>query len=206
MAAINKYNKLPHVRALLCAGLAYARPWAGRFSSMRLNMRNILFLWFIIFSTSCLAEFNELVVASQNGDLGKVKQLLEKGYDPNCCADYEPLLASSIMGHTEIAKLLIEHGAVIKKHYVFSAIINDYIELVRLFISKGAQIPVFETDTSVPVLYYPASKGSLDMVKLLIENGLKPTEKDDQGLDVMSKMNAYLQKLETVLEYLKSKS
>jgi ankyrin repeat protein len=173
---------------------------------MRLNMRNILFLWLIIFSTSCLAEFNELVVASQNGDVGKIKQLLKKGYDPNCCADYEPLAAASLMGHTEIVELLIDNGAIIKDLYVISAIVNGRIDLVKLFIAKGAKLPVFEPETSKPVLYYPASQANLEMVKLLVEHGYKPTEQDNQGTSVVIKTEKYLNKLETVLEYLKSKS
>ena len=61
-----------------------------------------------------LNESNKKIDAVQNGDIDRVRELLDSGVNPNIrqyFSDDSPLISASFDGHTEIVKLLLERGA-----------------------------------------------------------------------------------------------
>ena len=95
-------------------------------------------------------EASALHVAVQNGRLHVVKMFLSLGLDPNriCESKGTPLLCAAIMGHAEIAKILIESGANARLRnlqngttplYVASQ--NGHVEVVRVLLNIGKADP-----------------------------------------------------------------
>jgi len=70
----------------------------------------------------------QLLDTSKNGDVNKVKELLDKGADKEAKDKYgwTPLIYASWYGHTEIVKLLLEYGTDIKVYNNVNKTCLDY--------------------------------------------------------------------------------
>ena len=121
---------------------------------------------------------SDLIVASSEGDIGKVRTLLTKGVDPNTrdSSGMSALEVAAQSGHVEIAKVLVLFGAEVN--------------------AKGL--------LGATPLMLAAGRGHLEIVKLLVASGADVHAKSDIGNTAL-KM-AEISKHAAVIEFLKSTS
>ena len=126
------------------------------------------------FRTSSEAEI-ELVAAVRDGDLAKVRELLELGTNPNRAISHASALAHAAgEGHADVVALLLDGGADIEGGNGLSPLASSARkgrdEIVRLLIERGADI---EGDTDGPgtALFQASDQGHLTTVRLLLELG-----------------------------------
>jgi len=136
-----------------------------------------VFLLLLIIAIPALAE--EIHDAAQQGDLVKIKSLLEKSpglLEARSENEKTPLHFAAQGGHKEIVELLLENGADVNAknialetplHY---ATAMGYKEIVDLLISEGAVLNSGTTNGSTP-LHYSANIGNSEIIKVLIEKG-----------------------------------
>jgi ankyrin repeat protein len=113
--------------------------------------------------------------AVRKNALTVVPLLLEKDVNIEAC---EPLLCAAEMGHTNIAKMLIEKGADLASRTdthtspLLKAAEAGHADMVRLLVSKGA--PLEETAGSykrLTALHYAVDGNHVDCVRVLVECG-----------------------------------
>lgn len=110
-----------------------------------------------------------------------VSCLLDNGADANLCSYtngvYETAFhAACVEGHLEIAKLLVEHGAIvnadprIRSSSVLGAVCRKgYLGVILLLLENGAKIN--EGYPAGLALHEACEAGNIDVVRLLIERG-----------------------------------
>ena len=133
--------------------------------------------------------------AAANGDLEKVKNLIDKGTDVNAQdKDWAtPLHRAAENGHREVAELLIAAGANVNAktrtawtplHYALS---EGHEDVAELLIAKGAEMNA-RSDPGWTPLHYAVSGGHVAVVELLVSKGadMNAVEKyaGDTPLDV----------------------
>ena len=96
-----------------------------------------------------------------------------------------PLHAAATNNHEEIARFLLDEGAVIEaKCWRFSstpldtAAIDGSPDVLQLLISRGANV---DTDRSFPPLHYVAGAGFASLVDLMLAKGAPVNEADTNG-------------------------
>ena len=124
----------------------------------------------------------------QDGDLHRVKLILEKGAEVDqVCTDsgVTPLYVAAQNGHLEIVKLLLANHAnadfVSTKKGVtplFIAAQNGHLEIVKLLLANHANVDQARHDIGITPLYIAAEKGHLEIVKLLLANHADVDRKD----------------------------
>jgi ankyrin repeat protein len=126
------------------------------------------------------------------GNLDLAKLLVQKGaaVDQQDTSGRTPLLWTLFNSRrqvAEMAKLFIHNGAdvnVMDKHGrtpLKCAVEKGYLELVKLLISKGADINQEEIATGRSLLHIAAIRGFRDITELLIKKGLPVNKKDNFG-------------------------
>lgn len=93
-----------------------------------------------------------IVVAAEQGDLAKVKTLLDQGADVEAVTveSETPLMAASAKGHKEVAALLLQRGAKINRQSkttpyhtaLFCAVVNQREDMVAFLLAQGGDISV----------------------------------------------------------------
>lgn len=78
-----------------------------------------------------------LLVSCEHGHIEIVKFLLEKG--AHIYFD-SPLYEAACLGHTKIVELLLDYGATITDLALKGAFLKDHADIVKLLISRGANI------------------------------------------------------------------
>jgi len=158
-----------------------------------MRIRLIVFgalLALLVGGTAWTAEIHE---AALNGDLAKVKELIQK--DPSLLTskgrnDKVPLHWAAQGGHLEIVKLLVEKGAPVNVmnianetplHYAAG---GGYKEVVIYLISKGADLNALNVQSQTPVSY-AARSDRTDLVKLFVEKGADVMVKDKHGATLL---------------------
>ena len=89
---------------------------------------------------------NQLLEASEKGDINMVKQLIREGADVNNANNYgyTPLMWANTRGHLEIVKYLMEQGANVNQADIdgWTPLIwasrNGHLEIVKYLVSQGA--------------------------------------------------------------------
>ena len=79
-----------------------------------------------------------LVIASEKGNLGIVKYLLEHGADN---INYALRMASK-RGYSEIVNCLLKNGSGYINEALLDAIINENLELVKYLVEHGADVNI----------------------------------------------------------------
>ena len=135
----------------------------------------------------------EIHDAARQGDLAKVKALLDK--DPKLVNERDfyqltPLFHAVPKGHLEMCKLLIEKGADVKATDdidatpLHNAAALGHIEICKLLLDKGADVNARDKWGVTP-LHLAASNGHLPVCELLIARGADAKAADNNGLTVL---------------------
>ncbi|MCZ0933384.1 MAG: ankyrin repeat domain-containing protein [Oligoflexia bacterium] len=155
-------------------------------------------------------NLTELHKASYKGDLNKVSQLIQQGYDirsKTAVFKFTPFHMSIFKGHTEVANFLLSKVAKIDEGSNFNqtplhwAAFMGELESVKFLIKKGANLEKL-SEHGWTALHYASTMGNLDIVQLLIQNGVQKNRKTSQGQT--AKDLAHSNKKEDVARYLSS--
>jgi ankyrin repeat protein len=123
-----------------------------------------------------------------NGDVKRVKEMLEKGADPNARDEYDNTLLhlAASWGHVGIVKLLLGHGANLNAQNKYGrtplhkAAYWNHVDVVRLLLEHGANPNVQDIDGWTP-LHDAAIWSHVEIVKLLLEHGANPNTQTIRG-------------------------
>jgi ankyrin repeat protein len=124
-------------------------------------MRNVLLIIsFIVLATSfAFGQTAEIHKAAYNGDMGKVRELLKKGVNPDERDSYggTALHAAMFQKNMEIVKLLLEHGFDVnaigpQNGYtpLHDAVWADNLEAVKILLDNGAGTNIKGKDGLTP--------------------------------------------------------
>lgn len=122
-----------------------------------------------------------VLIAATVGDIGRVRELLKGDSSRANALDpcyRRPLSGAAGKGHTEIVRLLLEHGADPNAKEAIcqgglalhSAAWKGYPEIVRLLLEYGA-VPEHWVDSSGDALYAAYHNGHQDILQLLYAHG-----------------------------------
>lgn len=124
--------------------------------------------------------FTALGLGSFFGHLSLVKQLLDKGANPNIASNNQfkvaPIHSACAISHFDIAKLLIEHGADINTKQMHgvtplhSAAHNGQEKLAKFLIDNGADINAKMDNGNTP-LFMANEKNFQEIAELVIKHG-----------------------------------
>ena len=133
--------------------------------------------------------FNSLFVAAQHGHIEIVELLIKHGADVNISNDQSntPLWIASLRGYSEVVKCLIESNKVIYYNRcgtqtassLYVAAQNNHWKCVELLLKSGKCDINLDHNGATP-LWKAALEGSIQTLKLLVENGANVEQSDNQ--------------------------
>ena len=121
---------------------------------------------------------NQLYIACSNGQIDRVRELLDEGVDINAKDNLgnSPLICACANGHVDVATLLLDRDALIDEKS------NDYNDTAlhcaarndeMLLISRGAD-PMAVNNFNNTALHFAACNDNMDICELLISIGADP--------------------------------
>ena len=130
-----------------------------------------------------------LLQALWNEDIGRVKDLLGKGADPNAqtSCGTRPLLVAAKKENTEIVKILVENGAKVDDKDkngltpLMSAASVGKAKNVEVLIAAAADLNA-KDNKGITALMWATVKGFADIVEILLRNGADVNAKTAEGL------------------------
>ncbi|MCY4321505.1 MAG: ankyrin repeat domain-containing protein [Bdellovibrionaceae bacterium] len=134
-------------------------------------------------------NLTELHKAVFDGDFNRANQLIQQGYNIHTKTSvfkFTPFHMSIFQGHTDLADLLLFHGAKINEISNFNqtplhwAAFMGKTNSVNFLISKRADLEKL-SEQGMTALHYAAIKGNLKIVKALVQNGAKIYIRTNQG-------------------------
>src|SRR5689334_18021896 len=134
----------------------------------------------ILVLLGCRGAFgNSLQDAIRNGDTVQVRALVDSGTDLNAndSLGATPLHDAVWSNRLEIVRFLLDRGAAIDARHsdggstpLHYAVIRDDLPIAQLLIARGADVNATYR-SGVTALQLAASRGNLEMVRLLIDSG-----------------------------------
>ena len=121
------------------------------------------------------------------GDVKLLKRSLKDGGNVNKQFRKWPPLRWAIQeGHLNIIKVLVDHGANIKKRYsdgctpLEQAVCEEHTSVIKYLINCGVDVNQKSSNNGT-ALHMACAYGQLEMAKLLIKNGADPKRRDNDG-------------------------
>ncbi|EET90085.1 MAG: ankyrin repeat domain-containing protein [Candidatus Micrarchaeales archaeon] len=148
---------------------------------------------------------DDLLYEAKEGNIDKVKKLLERGADVNKQGEdgWTALIWAANRRHPDVVKLLVEHGALVdvKTDNGRTALMeisdNAYdvgaaMEIISFLVKNKAEIDMRDKDGST-ALMLAASQNDFKVVELLVKLGADLTIKDNNGetAAMQAKRNGY---------------
>ena len=153
-----------------------------------------------------------LMLASSNGDLDMVKDLIRRGADRNmrtkgdwCISDNYDVQCTAmdyarLDGHVQVALYLEGKDTNAYERTLHYAAKSGDLEKVRSLIQSGADVNEAEEMSKLTPLHYAARSNNLPIVKLLLSSGAKPSPQDYVGITPLrDAIVNYRKELATVL-------
>ena len=133
-------------------------------------------------------QITSLHNAVENGSIGVIKRLLNRGADTNERNEHfqTPLYAASRDGKLEIARTLINYGADVncRSDYgwtpLHTAAQAGHVDVARLLLDHGADLNATQRNYQTP-LHLASSNRNLEIVLLLLERGAKVQVRNAYG-------------------------
>ncbi len=130
-----------------------------------------------------------LYLAAENGDVDKVKSLLENVETPDQRDDckWTPLMRAAQNGHLDVSRLLIDAGADVnardKGGYSVLMVASgaDNADILKLLTRKGARINEQDDGLGWTALIWSAKEGRYSNVAALLEAGADTSLRDSTG-------------------------
>jgi len=130
-----------------------------------------------------------LLQALWSEDIGRIKDLLEKGADPNAqtSCGTRPLLVAAKKGNPELIRILIQNGAQVDGRDtngitpLMSAASAGKAGSVEVLIAAAADIDA-KDNKGITALMWATVKGFADIVQILLSNGADTKAKTIEGL------------------------
>jgi len=127
--------------------------------------------------------------AALNGQIDKVRSLLEAGVDPNCRTKngYTALMGAALEGHGAVVELLLQAGADPNIRYIddrtalFGAVHQGHVEVVEILLQKGANPNVKEKTQNQTPLFFAVDQNHPGIIRLLINAGADLEAKEKVG-------------------------
>ncbi|OQD77144.1 hypothetical protein PENDEC_c003G06013 [Penicillium decumbens] len=141
------------------------------------------------FNLNKASALMEVVV---QGDLAATQALLANGADPSgneIILDNRPLALAAASGHTDIVKLLLEHGATLEAKdsvgltALYWAVSENQLDTARCLLSRGADVNS-GIDDSTPLrsaMSNALRKDRMEMAELLLEHATENAAKGNVG-------------------------
>jgi ankyrin repeat protein len=104
-------------------------------------------------------------------------------------ADFTPLYIACYRGHTEVAELLISHGALVEDSYLSVACNAAYADIVALLLSAGADVHFVNEDGNTPLgmsLGTIPRDAHLDIITMLHRAGAKINQLVNDGFGCLA--------------------
>jgi ankyrin repeat protein len=129
-------------------------------------------------------------IAAYEGKIGTVRDAIESGSDVNATDPEKSLTAlhmAAYNGHSEIVKLLIDHGATIDcrdnegKTPLIHACTDAFPETVEILLDAGADVNAKESTEGFTPLMMGAGLGQTDVVRVLLRHNADKAMRDDDG-------------------------
>jgi ankyrin repeat protein len=145
---------------------------------------------FLLHSHSYQASPEDIFKTAAEGNLAKVKELVEKNPELVKAKDKEsetPLHKAAAQGHMDVVNYLISKGADIdarnnaNQNPLLHAAYYGKTEVVKFLLDKGAD---FKTPDIYgrTILHYPVREGYEDVVEILLSKGMDITVEDGMGV------------------------